>query len=112
MYCSTTWITCSRMTSPIEVVQGGLMHPPWRWSGSSGIGFDSQSVVHGNPELLLASKIALRCLDGDVSKQELDLITPMRRTRLTRRMPAANSGRRDRRRRPRTRCGEPRPAED
>jgi hypothetical protein len=56
------------------VAQGGLMHPPRRWSGSSGIGFDSQSVVHRNPELLLASKIALRCLDGDVSEQELDLI--------------------------------------
>jgi len=28
------------------------MHPPWPWSGSSGTGFDSQSVVYGNPELL------------------------------------------------------------
>jgi len=35
------------------------MHPPWRWSGSSGTGFDSQSVVYGNPELLLASEVAL-----------------------------------------------------
>ena len=41
---------------------------------SSGIGFDSQSVVHGNPELLLASEVALRRLDGDVAEQELDLI--------------------------------------
>ena len=56
------------------VAQGGLMHPPWRWSGSSGIRFDSQSVVHGNPELLLASEVAFGCLDGDVAEQELDLI--------------------------------------
>lgn len=48
--------------------------PPWRWSGSSGIGFDSQSVVHGNPELSLASEIALRRVDGDASEQGLDLI--------------------------------------
>jgi hypothetical protein len=41
---------------------------------SSGIGFNSQSVVHGNPELLLASEVALRRLDGDVAEQELDLI--------------------------------------
>jgi hypothetical protein len=50
------------------------MHPPWGWSGSSGTGFDSQSVVHGNPELLLASEVAFGCLDGDVAEQELDLI--------------------------------------
>ena len=50
------------------------MHPPWPWSGSSGTGFDSQSVVYGNPELLLASKVAFGCLDGDVAEQELDLI--------------------------------------
>jgi hypothetical protein len=56
------------------VAQGGLKDPAWRSHRSSGIGFDSQSVVHRNPELLLASKIALRCLDGDVSEQELDLI--------------------------------------
>ena len=41
---------------------------------SSGIGLDSQPVVHCNPELLLASEIALRRLDGDVAEQELDLI--------------------------------------
>jgi hypothetical protein len=33
-----------------------------------------QSVVHSNPELLLASEVALRCLDRDVTEQELDLI--------------------------------------
>jgi hypothetical protein len=44
------------------------MHPPWPWSGSSGTGFDSQSVVYGNPELLLASEVALGCLDGDVAE--------------------------------------------
>src|SRR5262249_48814140 len=32
-------------------------------AGSSGVGLDSQSVVHGNPEFLLASEVALRCLD-------------------------------------------------
>ena len=41
---------------------------------ASGIGFDSQSVVHGNPELLLASEVAFGCLDGDVAEQELNLI--------------------------------------
>jgi hypothetical protein len=51
-----------------------LKDPPWPWHGSSGIRFDSQSVVHGNPELLLASKITLRGLDGDMSEQKLDLI--------------------------------------
>jgi hypothetical protein len=56
------------------VAQGGLKHPPWRRSWSSGIRFDAQSVVHGDPELLLASKVALSRLDGDVAKQELDLI--------------------------------------
>ena len=35
------------------------------------IGFDSQSVAPGNPELLLASEVALRRLDGDVAEQEL-----------------------------------------
>ncbi len=33
-----------------------------------------QSVVHGNPRLLLASKIALRGLNGDVSEQKPDPI--------------------------------------
>jgi hypothetical protein len=60
---------CSRV-----VAQGGLKHPPWRHSWSSGIRFDTQSVVHGNPQLLLASKVALRRLDGDVAEHELNLI--------------------------------------
>src|SRR5216684_1426354 len=46
-----------------EVAQGGLIHRPWRWSGSSGTGFESQSVVYGNPELLLASEVAFGCLE-------------------------------------------------
>jgi hypothetical protein len=50
------------------------MHPPWRWSGSRGIGFDSQSVVHGSPELLLASEVALCRLNRDVPEQELNLV--------------------------------------
>jgi hypothetical protein len=41
---------------------------------SSGVRLDSQSVVHGNPELLLASEVALCRLDGNVAEQELDLI--------------------------------------
>ncbi len=49
------------------------MHPPWRWSGSSGTGFDSQSVVHGTPELLLAPEIPFGRLDGYVAEEELDL---------------------------------------
>jgi hypothetical protein len=35
---------------------------------------DSQSVVHGNPELRLASQVALRRLDRPVTEQELNLI--------------------------------------
>ena len=41
---------------------------------SSNIGFDSQSVVHGNSELLLASEIAFGCLHGYMSQQELNLV--------------------------------------
>lgn len=55
------------------VAQDGLKDPPGSHR-SSGIGFDSQSVVHGNPELLRASKVAFGCLDGDVAEQELNLI--------------------------------------
>jgi hypothetical protein len=43
-------------------------------SASSGIGFDAQSVVHSDPELLLTAKIALRRLDRHVAEQELNLI--------------------------------------
>jgi hypothetical protein len=53
---------------------GGLKHPPRRQSWSSGIRFDSQSIVHCNPELLLAPKVALGRLDRDVAEQKLDLI--------------------------------------
>ena len=56
------------------VAQDGLKHPPWRRSGSSGIRFDTQSVDHGGPELLLAAKIAFRGLDGDMAKKKLDLV--------------------------------------
>ena len=49
------------------------MHPPWRWSGSRGIEFDSQSAVHGNPERL-AFEVAFRWLDGAVAKQVVNLI--------------------------------------
>ena len=41
---------------------------------SPAIRFDPQSVVHGNPELLLASEIPLGRLNGDMSEQELDLV--------------------------------------
>ena len=41
---------------------------------SSKIWFDSQTIVHGIPELLLASEIALRRLDGNVAEQEVDLV--------------------------------------
>jgi hypothetical protein len=50
------------------------MHPPWTRFGSSGVGLDAQSVVHGNPELLFASEVALRRLNRDVTEQELDLV--------------------------------------
>jgi len=51
-----------------------LKHPPWRQARSSGIRFDSQSVVHGRRSFCFASEVALRRLDGDVAEQELDLI--------------------------------------
>lgn len=35
---------------------------------------DAQPIVHGVPELLLAAKVALGRLDGDVPEQELDLV--------------------------------------
>ena len=59
--------------SPL-VAQGGLKDPLWRRCRSSGIRFDSQSVVHRDSELLFASEVALRRLDRDVAKQKVDLI--------------------------------------
>jgi len=41
---------------------------------SRGIGFDSQSIVHGNSKFLFASEVALGRLDGHVTEQKLDLI--------------------------------------
>ena len=40
----------------------------------SGIRFDAWSVVHGSAELLLASEITLRRLDGDVPEKKLYLL--------------------------------------
>ncbi len=48
------------------VAQGGLKNPLWRRFRSSGIRFDSQSVVHSAPQLLFAAKIAFRRLDRDL----------------------------------------------
>jgi hypothetical protein len=45
-----------------QVAKGGLKHSPWRRLSSSGIRFDSQPIVHSNPELLLASQVAFRRL--------------------------------------------------
>jgi hypothetical protein len=59
--------------SPL-VAQSGLKHPPWRPAPSGGIRFDPQSVVHGNPQLLLASEVAFRGLDGDLAELKLDLV--------------------------------------
>src|SRR5688500_7436467 len=47
---------------------------PWRRFASRDVGFDSQSVVHGSPELLLASEVALCRLNRDVPEQELNLV--------------------------------------
>src|SRR5262249_2697215 len=47
---------------------------PWRLFRSSSIRLDAKPVVHGDPELLFASEVALRGLDGDVPEEELDLI--------------------------------------
>src|SRR5688500_3045600 len=47
---------------------------PWRRFASRDVGFDSQSVVHGSPELLLASEVALGRLNRDVPEQELNLV--------------------------------------
>jgi len=41
------------------VAQGGFKHSSWRPGGSSGISLDAQSVVHGDPEFLLASQLPL-----------------------------------------------------
>ena len=56
------------------VAQGGLKASARRSCDSKDLGFDSQSVVHSNPELLLLSEVALRRLDGNVAEQKLDLI--------------------------------------
>ena len=50
-------------------------HPPLTTAGScGGIRFDAEPIVHGASELLLASEIPLRRLDGDVAEEELDLL--------------------------------------
>ena len=36
--------------------------------------FDAELVIHGESELLFATEIVFRCLDGDVAEQELDLV--------------------------------------
>ena len=36
--------------------------------------FDAHSVVDGEPQFLLATEVTFRRLDGNMSKQELDLI--------------------------------------
>ena len=57
--------------SPMAQIEASAPGAPvW----SSCVRFDSQSVVHGNPEFLLGSEQALRRLDGDVAQQELDLV--------------------------------------
>jgi hypothetical protein len=70
-----------RMAAPVSRVAITLCSRPRRIEASTlaaarstGIGFDSQSVVYSGSELLFASEVALRGLDGDVSEQELDLI--------------------------------------
>jgi hypothetical protein len=40
----------------------------------SGVGFDSQAVVHGAPQLLFASEITLRRLDRDMTEKKLHLV--------------------------------------
>ena len=56
------------------VAQGGLEDPPCRPPRSSGIRFDSQSVVYGGPEFLFASQVALRRLNRYVPQEKLDLV--------------------------------------
>ena len=38
------------------------------------LGFDTDAVVHGSANPLLAAEIAFRCLHGNVPEKELDLI--------------------------------------
>ena len=52
--CKVRFVTSSR--------PGRIEESPG-WYPSSGVGLDSQSVVHGNPQLLLASEVTLRRLD-------------------------------------------------
>jgi hypothetical protein len=39
-----------------------------------GIWFDADPIVHGAAELLLASQVPFRRLDGDVTQEKLDLL--------------------------------------
>lgn len=43
-------------------------------AGCSTVGLDADPVVDGISEMLLAAKIPLGCLHGDVPKQKLDLV--------------------------------------
>jgi len=54
------------------VAQGGSGIGPA--SAQGGIGFDTQMVVDGVSELLIASEISLGRLNRDVPDQELDLV--------------------------------------
>ena len=72
---NTTQVAAYRgwMDRPCLVAKGGLKSPP-RSQQSSGIRFNSHSVVHGGPKLLLASEVTLRRLNGYVAKQKPDLV--------------------------------------
>jgi hypothetical protein len=60
-----------RASGFVPVGQGGLTVVV---VASRGVGFDSQSVIHGYAELRLASEVAFCRLNRDVAEQELDLI--------------------------------------
>jgi hypothetical protein len=55
---------------PLKSARGGLSAPLGRLRSR----FDSKFVVHGVAELLFATQVTLRGLDGDVAQQELNLV--------------------------------------
>jgi hypothetical protein len=50
-----------------KVAKGWVIRPFRSW-------FDAHLVVHRKPELLLASEATVRCLDGHVTEEKLNLV--------------------------------------
>src|SRR5437899_9756521 len=59
----------TRFSSPERVVGNSSRTP-----GDSAIWFDSDAIIDRRPNPLLAAKVSLGRLNGDMSQQELDLL--------------------------------------